>query len=1348
MNAKVRLSLLVSLSSVLSLCAGTFTNSFDAGQPPATAIYGDVFVDGTGGPDNSGCLKMTTAPGLNQNAGFIMDDLDAGATIKSFTARFQLVLGGGSATPADGFSFNFAGDLPDGTMLEDGAGSGIRVEFDTYLNAAPDEIGIDVWWKGAIIATHPMVMTDLATWPSYAAVLIQLTTNGTLNVSYNGTNIYTNLVLSGFVPMQGRFGFGSRTGGADENCWLDNLGITTSPLLLPYVLSSTPTGAGIRPDPLITVELHDGSSAALNPGSVQMKLNGASVTPTLTPNGLVTTVQYASLALPSSSSNNVVLTFADNSGSPLTQTNQFSFIVGTYPTLPAKYAATVDIAQPGFTERVFQGGTTTVGSIASAETLLAGLLLNPATGQPFPNTAQPNFDATYTFLEPSVLNYSINAPTSAGDFSNDLQYPGLPGTNASLLNFALEAVAYLYLTPGAYTFGVNSDDGFRLSSITNQLGLFDAGRPAADTTFSFAVTQTGYYPFRLVHFQGGGAASLEWFSVTPAGQKILINDVYTPGYIPAYSKATSSLPYFLGCSPLGAGNRPDKPVVVQMQDGEGIKVNTNAIRLAVNGATVTPSITQAGAVTTVQYLPAAWASGSSNYVVVSFADTEGVPFNQTNQFSFTVLAYTNIPSSYALSVASVDTTKRGFLQRVFQTDRSVPSTVANAELMLAGQLGDVFGNLYPNKARTNTDGTYSFAQTNVLNYNIAVPASAGNFTNDTAFPGIPGPGGGTNTFAFEAITYLYLPVGYYSLGVNSDDGFRLTTAPNPHEVFPYPLAVFDGTRGAADTTTGFGITQAGYYPFRLVYFQATGPASLELFSVALSGQRILVNDTNTAGYIQAYRSANDPQPYVQSAYPYRTDNYFVSADNPIGFSLVDGTPAIQLNSIQLTVNGTLVSPTVTRVNGTNIMVGFVPSSFQQTSNSIVTVQLTYADASGRYSTDSFSFTLHGFESLNPLWTLPPGSRPYLTSNSGAGAQECGLAYNPATGHLLLSSLLNSTTVRGIYILNPLTGKELGQLKLTNASGQFVLSSVDYPAYTIGIADDGAIYAASVKQLAYPFFTYNIYRWGSETGLPTVVFSDNADSFPLRLGDDFRVRGAGTNTQIIAGAGSSYAQAVLFTTANGSSFTATVLPEMSGFYGNFWAGIAFGSNNTFYTEGPGTFLRHVGFDLVANTANPLASYNLAAPAGVLGPLGVDLVNGRLIALGTSSTAGSAHSVNLFNLKSLSTTSTNYPADTSYVPTTYANLNKAGSVAFTEDGSLAFVLDTENGIMAYELNVPSAVRPVLSITRAANQVMLTWTDATYNLQASPAAKGTYTNVPGATSGYNPVIGPGPLFFRLAK
>jgi hypothetical protein len=1316
MNNRTPCFFIAFLTTLSAVTAGTFTNAFDSGQPSGTAVYGNAVVLPTAGVDSSGGLQMTTNA-ASQSAGFIINDLDAGAQIAGFTASFQLLLGGGTTTlPADGFSFNFANNLPNGTMSEDGGGTGLSVEFDTYSNGASDDIGIDIHWQGAIIATYPMTDATLALWPQntaldpsyWATVFIQLHPDGTLDLVYNGNYIYFGQP-TGFIPTAGRFGLGARTGGSYENCVVDNLGITTTPPSLPQFMPSAnaPTGTNVRPDPLIIAQMWDGSTAQVDTNTIVMTLNALPVTPTITQTNSVTTVQYqVPPMLPPGSTNTVVVTFADNSASPATQTNQFSFVVFNYLTIPAKYAATADTTSPGFTQRIFQGGTATVGSIAGAENLLGGFLIDPSSGMPFPNTAQTNTGDAWTFVQTNVLNYNISAPASAGDFPGDVQFPGMPGTNGSTVNFALEAITYLYLTPGPYTFGVNSDDGFQLSCLDKQLGVFDAGRGAADSLFSFAVAQTGYYPFRLVYFQGVGGASLEWFSVTPSGQKIPINDTNTPGYIPAYSRATTSLPYFLGSWPGGTGNRPDQPIRVQMQNGAGISVNAASIHMTVNGAAVTPSITQNSGLTTVQY-STVLASGSANTAMVWFADNEGSPISQTNQFTFSAITYVTIPASYALSGGAVDTTKPGFAQKVFQTDQLTPYSIANAEIMLAGQLTDAAGNPYPNKAATNTDGTWNYTQTNVLNYNIAAPANAGDFTNDVKFPGIPGPSGSTNTFALENITYLYLPVGYYVLGVNSDDGFRLTSAPNPHEEFPFEVALFDGTRGAADTTGGFAITQAGYYPFRLVYFQATGPASLELFSVALSGQKILVNDTNTAGAVLAYRSATDTRPYVQWAYPYRTGSYFVSASNPIDFTLVNGNPAILLNTIQLSINGTAVTPAVTQANGTNVIVSYVPSAFQQITDTTNLVQLVWADASGHYNTNAFSFVIYGSESLAPVWNLLPGSRPYLTNDTSAspGAMEAGMAYNPVTGHLVLCSITNGTSVRGFYILDAATGNDVGQLKLTNASGTAIFApsgSYPKPGYSVGVADDGAIYAADRKEGS--FFYYKIYRWANETSVVNVAYSETFGHFAYPLGWDFRVRGAGTHTQIIVGAGlggsGSLASSnlVLFTTTDGVNFTDKIIGPVTGVTNDLFAGIAFGSNNTCYAEGfPGTALRHVGYDPVAKTGSALATYPWAAPSGSLGPLGVDLVNGRIVALATSNFAGTNQTVNLFDINALTMSAANSPVNSRNVPTSNANPTGSGTVAFTPSGNMVFVLDSQNGLMAYELTVAAAPNLEATITQ---------------------------------------------------
>jgi hypothetical protein len=158
--------------------------------------------------------------------------------------------------------------------------------------------------------------------------------------------------------------------------------------------------------------------------------------------------------------------------------------------------------------------------------------------------------------------------------------------------------------------------------------------------------------------------------------------------------------------------------------------------------------------------------------------------------------------------------------------------------------------------------------------------------------------------------------------------------------------------------------------------------------------------------------------------------------------------------------------------------------------------------------------------------------------------------------------------------------------------------------------------------------------------------------------------------------------LLFTTTDGLNFTFSAKSIVGG-NSDYYGGIAFGSNNTCYAEGfPSTVLESV--DYIAKTV--VASYPWTAPAGSFGPLGVDLANGRVIGLATSTTAG-LQTVNLFDLKAM-TNGLNNPISTSYVATTNANPSGSGSVAITPTGAYAFVLDSQNGIMAFELSVKSA------------------------------------------------------------
>jgi len=130
------------------------------------------------------------------------------------------------------------------------------------------------------------------------------------------------------------------------------------------------------------------------------------------------------------------------------------------------------------------------------------------------------------FVETGIINYTIDNGTY-GHIGAETGFPGMPRVATTTTNsedFAMELLAYVQLSAGLHTMGVNSDDGFRLTlakCVSDPspyvLGQYpstvtgDAGRGAADTTFTFQVAQTGLYPMRLVYEQGVGGANIEWW---------------------------------------------------------------------------------------------------------------------------------------------------------------------------------------------------------------------------------------------------------------------------------------------------------------------------------------------------------------------------------------------------------------------------------------------------------------------------------------------------------------------------------------------------------------------------------------------------------------------------------------------------------------------------------------------------------------------------------------------------------------------------------------------------------------------------------------------------------------------
>ncbi len=646
----------------LSSPAGSFFSDFNSGLPAGTTVYGTANIASAGGYTNSGCLRLISATNTPGTGSFVItNDLDAGTPIVGFSAAFKVYIGGG--TGADGFSFNFAPDLPaDGNFGEEGAGTGITVEFDTFANdsaGGSDLAGIDVKINGSEILGATVLPWNGLRTGTFVDVAILLHPDGTLDVIYDGNHAWTNLNLAGLglsLPISGgRFGLGARIGGSTDNHWIDNLSIQTSTSAAAFLDYYAPIGRNVRGDAPIAVVLTDTNTAVV-PGTISVQFDGSAVVPVITPSAPTTTVTYTPPALlASGSSHTVSITFSDNaSPTPNTTTWQWAFTVGTYGTLPAGLAADssyVDLTAPGFFTRYSQIADAGSRDIGRAELQLANLLIDGSTGLPFANLATPNpADGSFTFREAATLNYGFPAGAT-GDFPNDTGLPGLPGTTLTDgSGYALSAVTYLHLSAGLCTLGVNSSDGFKLMLADGPdifapvEALYDGVRAADDTTVTFAVPVDGYYPFRLVYFTGDpnyGPApgttlpNLEFFSADFGGNRTLINDAAVVGHLPAF-QAAKTKPYVRSVTPnIGDSGVPGNTSIAAVIVDGSLTVQAGSIALQFNGAAVTPNVSGIGGVYTISYQPPSQLlPNSSNYVSLAFTDSGAN--RRTNSWFFTV----------------------------------------------------------------------------------------------------------------------------------------------------------------------------------------------------------------------------------------------------------------------------------------------------------------------------------------------------------------------------------------------------------------------------------------------------------------------------------------------------------------------------------------------------------------------------------------------------------------------------------------------------------------------------------------------------------------------------------------
>jgi hypothetical protein len=428
-------------------------------------------------------------------------------------------------------------------------------------------------------------------------------------------------------------------------------------------LMPVPNEAGVSPLPTVQVQLTDGSTTTVTNVST-LAFDGVPVSPTITKTGAVTYVTYTVPSLLTNQSVHTNLVVAqDSAGNVLS--NQWSFTVGSSIVVPASWAypaGSGDATKPGFAGRIHQlrANAFISTSIATANSQLAGELIDPNTGQPYINMVVTNgnpiigagwpgtqaADAgggpgeSRTFTQTNVVNYSIadgfGNVADIGEFNSsngkpDSLWPGLPGstdatfgTYDNAVEFAAEVIGWIELPAGAQELGVNCDDGFQLAISPNdsrdifRTDLMNNERDRDNTTSRITVfVQTnGIYSFRLIYrgFRNNLPNALEWFRYDPANpsQPVLINDKVA-GAAKSYRAVTvPTRAYVKSVTPAvnQTGVLPTAPINVVL-----VNLGTNAPVLKVNNVTVAATAVTNGNEVTLTYTPASPLSGTVNCAV-------------------------------------------------------------------------------------------------------------------------------------------------------------------------------------------------------------------------------------------------------------------------------------------------------------------------------------------------------------------------------------------------------------------------------------------------------------------------------------------------------------------------------------------------------------------------------------------------------------------------------------------------------------------------------------------------------------------------------------------------------------
>ncbi len=434
-------------------------------------------------------------------------------------------------------------------------------------------------------------------------------------------------------------------------------------------------------------------------------------------------------------------------------------------------------------------------------------------------------------------------------------------------------------------------------------------------------------------------------------------------------------------------------------------LDATSVKLIIDSQTVplTASPKQAD-VTDFKYTNATpYVSGSTHSYTIQAKDTAGNLVTSSN--TFTAPVYVTLPVALLVPAASVDKSKPGFSWEMSEVD-SVGTSTQNSTQRIQDQLAGLLG---PNTADPNAQGVALAAGKPNTDPNLPVVFeipqvislerygnSWGAFTAGQ-MPGSPGISGSTDNQAARLVTYIDLPAGLITMGVNSDDGFVTGVGPWNDVFTSQVLGQFGGGRAAAATEFSFFVPQAGVYPFLTLWENGTGDSRLAWYWVKPDKTIALINDSANGG-LNAYRAVTTAaKAGARSVAP--PPNGIAQPGDPLQVQLVDGASPIDKTTVSLKLDNTAVAASITKTGSVTTVTYALNLAPQSThtatllyteSGAVVTRQWQFTAAAAGVSLLDFEFNegsgTKATDSINKLvaTTVDPANPPTFVTDTPSG----------------------------------------------------------------------------------------------------------------------------------------------------------------------------------------------------------------------------------------------------------------------------------------------------------------------------------------------------------------------------